>query len=84
MADLSAISWTNMEFEKIRHWTSCESDGGRFWINGMELKGYGKVQIASGDIPSSNAFGYTDIRVEPPRNYEDLQDCDCPLFCYDN
>lgn len=59
---------------------SCESDGGRFWITNMNLEGYGIIQVASEEIPTSNAFGITTIRVEPPRTFEDLQDCGCPLY----
>ncbi|AKL96175.1 hypothetical protein CACET_c27300 [Clostridium aceticum] len=62
---------------------SCESDGGHFWVTDMPLQGYGTISIASENIPNSNVLGFTDICVEPPRSLEDLIDCGCPLFCYE-
>jgi hypothetical protein len=63
---------------------SCESDEGHFWITDIELEGYGRIRIASEELPSSNAFGYTAVQVEPPRTFADFQDCGCPFCCYED
>jgi hypothetical protein len=74
-------SW---ELRKIGIAASVESEGGQFWITEMDLDGYGKIQVASVEIPSSEIMGYTNLKVEPPRTFEDLEDGQCPLFCYEN
>ncbi|MGD6849041.1 hypothetical protein [Rossellomorea aquimaris] len=72
------------ELRKIGIAASFESEGGQFWITDMYLDGYGEIQIASVEIPASEINGYSNFIVEPPRTFEDLEDGQCPLFCYVN
>lgn len=59
---------------------SCESDGRKFMVATLTYNDIGScISVATRGIPHTKTW----ILVSPPRTLSDLEDCHCPLICYD-
>jgi len=56
----------------------------RFLIQSIMINEFGQVNTAFVNNPVSKIGKITYITIEPPRSFEDFNNCKCALICYDN